>query len=272
MGGAEPTTMAAILWLNDQQLWASIVVLVGGSIALSIIGTAVSGLFFGEQQLSLNNIVGGFKYLYISSIYASFLGFLLYGVYNRYDKVRSDIIGEVAELTTLDRLAVAFPTATRIQLRDGLKEYARQVVEVEWPQLRGRSARMTMTSALDTLDYTYGAVETTTRKQQEILKYSRKLLGEIRDTRGIRVLRSLGALQVLLWVVTLAGTAISIVFPWVFGSPNVNATMLMSILSTLLMASVVLVVLKLSYPFSGDYGILPAPYSAFIQELSARGG
>jgi hypothetical protein len=263
--------MAPILWLNDLPLWVSILVLVGGSISLSIIGTAVSGIFFGEQELSLNNVVGGFKYLFISQVYAGFLGFLLFGVYNRYDQTRSDVISEVAELTTLDRLAVAFPAATRIQLRDGLKEYARQVVDVEWPQLRGRSARMTAISALDTLDYAYGAVEPTTRKQRVVIKYSQKLLGEMRDTRGIRVLRSLGALQVFLWGVTLTATAIAIVFPWVFGSPNVNATMLMSILSTLLMASVVLVVLKLSYPFSGEYGILPTPYSAFIEEVSARG-
>ena len=263
--------MAAILWLNDLPLWASTLVLIGGSIALSIIGAAVSGIFFGEEQLSLNNIVGGFKYLFISQVYAGFLGFLLFGVYNRYDTTRSDVVSEVAELTTLDRLAVAFPAATRIQLREGLKEYARQVVEVEWPQLRDRSARLTMISALDTLDYAYGAVEPTTRKQREVIKYSQKLLSQIRDTRGIRVLRSLGALQVLLWGVTLTGTAVAIIFPWVFGSPNVNATMLMSILSTLQMASVVLVVIKLSYPFSGDYGILPTPYSAFIEEVSARG-
>lgn len=263
--------MGAILWLNDLPLWASVLVLVGGSIALSIIGTAISGILFGEQQLSLNNVVGGFKYMFLSGIYAGFLGFLLFGVYNRYDKTRAAVIEEVSELTTLDRLAVAFPAATRIQLREELKEYARQVVEVEWPQLRGRSARMTAISALDTLDYTYAAVEPTTRKQREVLKRSHTILSDIRDKRGIRVLRSLGALQVLLWGVTLTGTAVAIVLPWAFGSPNVNATMLMSILSTLMMASIVLVVLKLSYPFTGDHGILSTPYSVFIEEVSARG-
>jgi hypothetical protein len=263
--------MSAILWLNDLPLWASSLVLVGGAITLSIVGTAVSGLFFGEQQLSLNNVVGGFKYLYISSVYASFLGFLLFGVYNRNDKQREDVVSEVAGLTTLDRLAVAFPAVTRTQLRDAIKEYARQVVEVEWPRLRDRSARLSMISALDTLDSLYGAVEPTTRKQRELIKYSRTLVSQIRDERGLRILRSAGTLQVLLWGVTLAGTAIAMIFPWVFGSPNINATMLMSILSTLLMASIVLVVLKLSYPFGGEYGIRPAPYSAFIKEVSARG-
>lgn len=263
--------MAAILWLNDLPLWASVIVLVGGAVALSIIGTAVAGIFFGEQELSLNNVIGGFKYGFVSEVFAGFLGFLLFGVYDRYDTMRADIITEVTEITTLDRLAVAFPAATRIRLRDGLKDYARQVVDVEWPQLRDRSTRMTAISALDTLDYAYGAVETTSRKQREVVKYSQKLLGDIRDKRGIRALRSLGALQVLLWVVVLSATAITIIFPWMFGSPNVNATILMSILSTVLVTSVVLVVLKLSYPFSGEYGILPAPYTAFIQEVSARG-
>jgi uncharacterized protein DUF4239 len=262
--------MGAVLWLNELPLWASAVVIVGGSIALSIIGTAVSGLFFGQQLLNLNNVVGGFKYMFIAGIYASFLGFLLFGVYNRYDKVRAAIIEEVNELATLDRLAIVFPPGTRDPLRDGLKQYARQVVEVEWPQLRDRSANPITMTAFDTLEHTYAAVEPITRKQQVVMKYSHKVLAAIRDKRGSRVLRSLGSLQVLLWVVTLVGTAVAIVLPWVLGGPNINATMLMSILATLLMTSVVLVVLKLSYPFSGSDGLLPTPYAAFIDEVSAR--
>jgi hypothetical protein len=263
--------MPAILWLNDLPLWASVTVLVGGSIAVSIIGAAVSGIFFGEQELSLTNVVGGFKYLFISQVYAGFLGFLLFGVYDRYETMRADVVSEVAELTTLDRLAAGFADGTRIQLREALKEYAHQVIDVEWPQLRNRSARLITMPALDTLDYTFAAVEPASQKQFEILHDTQEILADIRDTRGLRVLRSLGALQILLWAVTFVGAGVAIVFPWVFGSPNVNATMLMSILSTLLMASVMLVIVKLSYPFSGEYGILPTPYSAFIAEVSARG-
>ena len=264
--------MSAVLWLNDLPLWTAALVIIGGTIALSIIGTAVSGLFFGEQALSLNNVVGGFKYMFVAGIYAGFLGFLLLGVYNRYDKVRAAIIDEVNELTTLDRLAVAFPAATTATLRNGLKQYAQDVVAVEWPQLRDRNADPITMTAFDTLERVYAAVEPTTRKQQAVMKQSRRILSAIRDKRSMRVLRSFGALQVLLWVVTGIGTAVAIMLAWTLGSPNVNATMLMSILVTLLMASVVLVVLKLSYPFSGSSGLLPTPYTAFIAEVSAWGG
>ena len=251
--------MAAVLWLNDLPLWASVLFLIGGSVALSIIGTAVSELFFGEQTLSLNNVVGGFKYLAIAQVYSIFLGFLLFGVYDRFDAMRSDVVTEVCRLESLDHLAAAFPVATRDRLREELKEYARQVVEVEWPQLRHRTARPAAISALDTIDYAYDAVEPTTRKQREVLKYSHELLREIRNSRGMRALRSMGALQVLLWAATLAATAVVLVLPWAFGSANINAAILMMILSSLLMTSVVLVILKLSYPFSGEYGIRPTP-------------
>ena len=264
--------MGAVLWLNDLPLWTAALVIVGGTIALSIIGTAVSGIFFGEIALSLNNVVGGFKYMFVAGIYAGFLGFLLLGVYNRYDKVRAAIIDEVNELTTLDRLAIAFPAVTTATLRSGVKQYAQDVVAVEWPQLRDRNASPITMTAFDTLERVYAAVEPSTRKQQVIIKQSRRILSAIRDKRGMRVLRSFGSLQVLLWVVTGIGTAVAIILPWSLGSPNVNATMLMSILATLLMASVVLVVLKLSYPFSGSAGLLPEPYVAFIAEVSARGG
>jgi len=264
-------TMSAILWLNDLPLELAAAVLVGGSIVLSLVGTAVAYSFFGAQQLNLNNIVGGFKYLFVSGIYAGFLGFLLFGVYNRYDKLRANIVEDVSELTTLDRLATAFPPGTASQLRDGLKAYARQVVEVEWPQLRSRTANPLTATALDTLDYVYASVEPTTAKQQQVINTSRKILAKMRDQRGVRVLRSFGVMQGLLWGVTIVGSVVAIVLPWLFGSPNFGATMLMSVLSITLMTSVVLVVLKLSYPFTGSSGIPPTPYLAFIAEVP-RGG
>jgi hypothetical protein len=263
--------MSAILWLNDLPLELAAAIFVGGSIVMSLVGTAIARSFFGAQQLNLNNIVGGFKYLFVSGVYAGFLGFLLFGVYNRYDRLRANIVEDVSELTTLDRLAAAFPPGTASQLRDALRGYARQVVEVEWPQLRSRTANPLTTSALDTLDYVYASVEPTTPKERQVINTSRKILATMRDQRGLRVLRSFGVMQGLLWAVTLIASTVSIILPWMFGGPNLGATMVMSVLSITLTTSVVLVVLKLSYPFTGSSGIPPTPYLAFIAEVPQRG-
>jgi hypothetical protein len=263
--------MAAIQWLNDLPLWQSALFLVGGSILVSLIGTVVARAYFGEQQLEFNNIVGGFKYLAMSQVYGAFIGFLLFGAYQRYDQVRTDIVTEANALATLDRLAAAFPAGARDQFRTALKDYAREVVEVEWAQMAQRDARLGTAAPLDTFYYVFSALEATGKKQTEVVKYARQLVGVVRDMRGVRVLRSVGSLQILLWVAMITGTSVAMIFPWLFGTSNPAAAFAMSALSIVLMTSVILVVMKLSYPFGGSGGLQPTPYLAFLGEVPSPG-
>jgi len=269
-GGKRWTPMTAIQWLNDLPLWQTAFFVVGGSILFSFIGTVVARAYFGEQQLELNNILGGFKYLAMSQVYGAFLGFLLFGAYQRYDQVRTDIVTEANALTTLYRLADAFPTGAREQFRGALTDYAHGVVDVEWPQMGRRDASLGATAPLDTFYYVFSALETTSKKQIEVVKYARELVGVVRDMRGVRVLRSLGSMQILLWVAVITGTVVAMIFPWLFGTGNPAAAFAMSVLSIVLMTSVVLVVLKMSYPFGGTEGLRPTPYLAFLGEAPSR--
>ncbi len=260
--------MEIIQWLNDLPVVTGAVITIGGGILIAVLGIAVVNFYFTPAQLIVNNIIGGFKYSFLSSVYAGFIGLLLFGVYQKYDDVRSDIILEVNALTTLDRVAAAFPKNTRDQLRKELRDYARAVAEVEWPEMQARRLNFETSPALDDLYYTYLAIEPQTDKEMSAFQYSLQLLEVVRDNRGNRIRLSFGALTPLLWGVAVVGTLISIVFPWFFGSPTVYAPMLMASLIAAVTMSVFLVILKLSYPFGGDYGILPTAYTAFAQSSS----
>src|SRR6266404_6244709 len=207
--------MDAIQWINDLPVGTGILIVVGGGILFALLGLLIVNYYFTPGQLVVNNIIGGFKYAFLSSVYAGHIGLLLFGVYQKYDDVRSDIIVEVNALTTLDRVTAAFPRDTREQLRKELRDYARAVATIEWPQMQLRRLGFESSPTLDDLYYTYLAIEPQTEKE------------------------------------------ISAFFPWFFGSPNVTAPLIMSTLVATLTMSVFLVILKLSYPFGGDYGILP---------------
>lgn len=260
--------MEVIQWLNDLPVGMGALVTIGGGILIAVAGTLVVNFYFTPTQLIVNNIIGGFKYSFLSSVYAGFIGLLLFGVYQKYDDVRSDIILEVNALTTLDRVAAAFPKATRDQLRKELRDYARVVAEVEWPQMQVRYLTFETSPTLDDLYYTYLAIEPQTEKELSAFQYSLQLLEIVRDNRGNRIRLSFGALTPLLWGVAVVGTLISVIFPWFFGSPSVYAPLIMSTLVATVTMSVFLVILKLSYPFGGDYGILPSAYVAFAQSSS----
>ncbi|MBI1774055.1 MAG: DUF4239 domain-containing protein [Proteobacteria bacterium] len=260
--------MEVIQWINDLPVGTGILVTVGGGILLASLGTLIVNYYFTPGQLIVNNIIGGFKYAFLSSVYAGYIGLLLFGVYQKYDDVRSDIIMEVNALTSLDRVAAAFPQATRDEIRQELREYARQVSEVEWPQMRRRTLGFVASPTLDTIYYTYLAIEPQTEKELAAFQYSLQLLQVVRDNRGHRIRLSFGALTPLLWGVAIVGTTVSMIFPWFFGGPNVYAPVLMSALVGLVTMSVFLVILKLSYPFAGEYGIPPAAYIDFSRSSS----
>jgi hypothetical protein len=260
--------MDAIQWINDLPVGTGILIVVGGGILLAILGSLTVNYYVTPNQLIVNNIIGGFKYAFLSSVYAGYIGLLLFGVYQKYDDVRSDIIIEVNALTSLDRIAAAFPVATRDQIRQELREYSRQVADVEWPQMQRRTLGFVASPTLDNLYYIYLAIEPQTDKELSAFQYSLQLLQVVRDNRGHRIRLSFGALTPLLWWVAIVGTTVSMVFPWFFGGPNVYAPIMMSILVGLVTMSVFLVILKLSYPFSGEYGIPPNAYIDFARSSS----
>src|SRR5229473_5847780 len=178
--------METIQWLNDLPVASGALVLIGGGIVLGWIGTLTVNFYFTPGQLIVNNIIGGFKYSFLSSVYAGFIGLLLFGVYQKYDDVRSDVILEVNALTSLDRIAAGFPSEARNQLRKELRSYARQVAETEWPKMRRRTLTFESSPALDDIYYTYMAIEPQTEKELSAFQYSLQLLQVVRDNRGNR--------------------------------------------------------------------------------------
>jgi hypothetical protein len=260
--------MDLIQWINDLPVGTGFLVTVGGGILLSTLGILIVNYYFTPGQLIVNNIIGGFKYAFLSSVYAGYIGLLLFGVYQKYDDVRSDIIMEVNALTSLDRVAAAFPQATRDEIRKELRDYASQVAEVEWPQMRRRTLGFVSSPSLDNVYYTYLAMEPQTERELAAFQYSLQLLQVVRDNRGHRIRLSFGALTPLLWGVAIVGTLVSMIFPWFFGSPNVYAPILMMVMIGLVTMSVFLVILKLSYPFQGEYGIPPSAYIDFARSSS----
>ena len=104
--------MSLIQWLNDLPVATGAVLTIGGGVAIAVVGMLIVNFYVTPGQLVVNNIIGGFKYSFLSSVYAGYIGLLLFGVYQKYDDVRSDIIVEVNALVSLDRAAAAYPKAT----------------------------------------------------------------------------------------------------------------------------------------------------------------
>lgn len=255
--------MDLLLWLANCPLGLAVAVTVGSAVAFNAVGTAVVYHYFTPQELQINNLTGGFKFSFLSSVYAGFMGLLLFGVYQKYEDVRTYVDREVNAMETLEQIAIAFPKVTRDKIRSDLHNYGRIVAEEEWPALKQRKASPVARNALYDLLSTYTAIEPTSSKEEAILVLSLQNFAQVDENRANRIRLARGSLNPLLWAVALFGTIVTVVFPWFFGSPSFAATLVMSSMLSAVSASVVLVILKLSYPFVGEFGVSAEPFLVF---------
>lgn len=255
--------MDFFLWLAQRPMWFAAILMLGLGMMASIIGTTMVYARYTTAELASNSIAGGLKYTVFASVYAGFLGLLLYGVYQKYEDVRAYADTEINALETLDQTALAFPKVTRDGLRDALKQYARKVAEVEWPRMQIGKSSPEVKSTLQDMVSTYMAIEPTTEKEAVVFAKSLDVLADIEMNRLNRLRLAQGSMSPLLWGVAVFGTIVAIAFPLFFGSPSLLATLLMSSLLAATNMSVLLVILKLSFPFVGEYGVRPDNFLAF---------
>ncbi|MCC7275341.1 MAG: DUF4239 domain-containing protein [Alphaproteobacteria bacterium] len=241
-------------WIASQPLWVSATLLIGAGVLLSIISAAVVNSYYTPAELQGNSLVGGFKYAFLSSVFAGYLGLLLFGAYQKYEEVRVFVDEEVDSLESMRDLASGFPMATRDVARAHIREYARSVAEDEWPLLHLGGSPATEAKLNDVFSV-YMAMEPQSEKERAIYQISLDNLLKVRDMRSRRMLIGQGALHPLLLVSALVGTVVSIVFPAFFASAHFGATLTMSVMVTIVTMTVVLIVVKFTYPFLGEYGV-----------------
>jgi hypothetical protein len=256
--------MEFFFWLASQPLWLAATLMIGGGVLIAALGTLIVNAIYLPQELIENNLLGGFKFASLSTLYAVYLGLLLYGVNQQYEQAKAVIDLEVTQLTQLDRVAMALPRTTRDNIRESLKDYARTVIGVEWPQLKRGGGSPEAAAALDNLFYVYLSIQPATDKEKFVMESSVNSFRDIRENRQHRIRLSGGSLNPLLWGVALLGAIAAIIFPWFFGGASTASSILMSTLLAALTMSVLLAILKLSYPFVGEYGILPVSFQAFL--------
>lgn len=246
-------------WIADEPVWVSASLLIGGGLVLAVLSAILVQFYYTPAQLQGNSLVGGFKFAFLSSVFAGYLGLLLFGAYQKYEDVRMYVHEEVDALLSIKDLAAGFSPSTRGVVRGAIKDYARSAADDEWPILHLGTGSEATRASLNDLFSVYMAMEPLTEKERMIYQISVEKLLSVRDVRSRRILIGAGGLNQLLLISAVIGTIVSIIFPAFFSSADFGTTTVMSLLLTVVTMSVVLIVVKFTYPFLGDYGVSAEP-------------
>ena len=198
----------------------------------------------------------------VSTFMVLVLAFSLSLVMSQHRQVEELVQREATLINQLDRGLLRAGPAELVALRPVLVEYARSVVNDEWPRMAdaGRSPRTY--ELFNEISRGVRRVEVTTPRQQTMYADMLRTLEQLSDARDIRLLNSRIALPDLFWA-TIMGGCLLLLPLCAMTSGTLNSALLKLAMGGSLGMLMALVIV-IDRPFSGETQVSPAPIQRAI--------
>ena len=194
------------------------VVVVGGTVLLSIGGMLLVRRSITLAVLETHNEVAGFLYAVLGVVYAVLLAFTAIVVWEQHTRAESVAAQEASELADLYRNSETFPAEVRTLLRSQIRAYSEAVVEREWPAMARGESSPEAWAAFNRLWHTYQTFRPADSVENAWYAQSIDRLNRLGDDRRDRLLRVGSAVPGVMWAVLLVTGAITIGFTFLFGT------------------------------------------------------
>jgi hypothetical protein len=254
--------------------WLGILLTAGVPVLLALgIGHVVHALFT-PLELAANVQLGVVKYGFVVEIYAVVAALALVGAWDTYQTARDTIQRESAGLYMLALSVDSFtgPEAApmRAEMRAAIRGYAGAVVGRDWPGMQAGQAVAGATGGSERefqrLARAFFDAEGATAGQQSLKQTTGDWMAMVGEARVARLSVMSRTLAGLIWALVLTVSVAVIAFQWFFGGGHVALHYAMGAVVALIVGSVLLVAVKLAFPFVGDPALLtPRPFLALME-------
>ncbi len=255
---ALPTSLAAIVTIGVPVLLA----LGFGHLMFSL---------FTPQEFASNAFVGSVKYGFVVEIYAVVAALTLVGSWDIYQTARDTLQKEVGAVymlaLTVDGYNLPQQQDTRTEMRAAIRHYAAAVVSEDWPAMQaGAAAAVGSERAFQRLARAFLDAEPVTPAQAAVAQNAVQWVANVSDARIARLSVTSRTLSGLIWFLVLTVSVAVIAFQWFFGGGSQGMHYAMGAVIATIVGSVLLVGLKLAFPFVGDAALIsPRPYYELMQ-------
>lgn len=232
-------------------------------IALLIIRKKVDWESFQE-----NHEVGGFLFNALGLIYAVLIAFVVYASWQEYNSALAICDKEANLMQDLYLNSDGLPEQYREDLKENIIQYLRKVIVDDWPLLDQDERNPETRKILLDLWYVYVNMDSLDTEKEKIF-YSESVskLDEVTEYRRLRILSGQNHIPVVIWTVILIGALTSVGFSLFFGTRNLKVQAAMTSLFALTNAIIIVLILNLDHPYTGDVKIKPEAYEEVLENI-----
>jgi hypothetical protein len=223
----------------------------------------------GDRDFVGHNEVGGIIITVTGAIYAVILGFLTVEAWQRTQEARELAALESDADIDAWHTVVGLPSALRQHIRADMLDYAQLMVDSEWPLMkRGRFNPDAGNIDMHALDVAGSFVPSNAAESNAQLLTLQQLT-ILHDARQRRISINRSGVSWFEWLVLLIGAVCIICFCWLFGLRNLRTHLLMTAMVVTMIASTLILLFELQYPFRSDVGVGTEAWEGAIAHIHA---
>ncbi|MGK7860953.1 DUF4239 domain-containing protein [Falsiroseomonas sp. E2-1-a4] len=250
--------------------WLAMLLAAGVPMLLALgIGHAMHQIFT-PQEFAANAQIGAVKYGLVVEVYSVIAALALVGAWDIYQSSRATVQQETSNLYMLALAVDSFTgpdlAATREEMRTSIRLYAGAVVTHDWPAMQASQSSTGSEAAFQRVARAFLDVEGRTDGSHSVKENAAAWVANVAQARIERLSLMSRTLSGLIWMLVLTVSVATITFQWFFGGGHVALHYTMGAVIAVIVGAVLLVALKLAFPFVGDQALLtPRPYLALME-------
>ncbi len=252
-----------IAWFESFPLIPGAIVVIGGFVLFSLALARLASRISPAELLLEHNELTGFVFAVVGVIYALVLGFVMVGVWERFESAESRTFDEASSLTAVYRDAGSFANA--VLLRDEVRTYVEAIIHVGWPDMQ--AGRHSLPTAHAAEELARDVERTPLRDTREAALYPLMVaaLDEALLDRDARLALDTHGLYGIMWWTVFIGGFVTIAFTYLFGfRRTVMQTAMVGTLAFLI-GLVIFLTMSLDYPFRGAVYVAPEAFERALR-------
>jgi hypothetical protein len=251
--------------------WQGLLI-VGGGILASLGLVALVRAAFPADVLRRGHDATGNLLSVVGTLYAVLLGLVVVDAMARFEQAMDVVQKESNCLADIFLLAGRLPEPQRSRIQDLSRNYAYEVVELEWPlmaqarvSVEARKTALGMVRSLD--DF-----EPSTESEKIVYPLLLEQMHDFWDHRRERANTAEYGIPVVEWTALIVGGAVTILFAGLFSVENNRLHMLLTALAALVVALNLYLVSLFGYPFAGELAVSNRPFKVDIGIFEGQHG
>jgi hypothetical protein len=261
-------------WIYDIPNWELFLLTLGFFAAVSLGGLYLTRPFVRRMVEASDkyNDVTNYYFTAIGVLYGLTLGLIAVGTWQNFNDVDSKVAKEANSLGALYRDLDGYPIGLRTEAENILRDYAKLVIEKEWPAHRQGQVLDLSDAILEDFENKVMAFEPSSETEKIAHAEVIESLSELVGNHAQRIQSVHVALPDVLWAVVLIGAVINMGITYFFWLDNLRLHSLLVIAFSSALAMLIFLTAAMDNPFRGEFSISPDAFQYVLDHVMTKAG